>query len=91
MRFLSVCTSLIGLASLSRYVAASLRITTDHHSFGGVNYPALQTLNDVERDEVIRGIVKSGARVIRLFSKYSPRILGGCCEVWGTSIELDLY
>lgn len=70
MRFLNTCASLIGVASLAQYVSASLRITTDYHSFGGVNYPGLQTLNDVERDKVIRGIVKSGARVIRLFSTY---------------------
>ncbi|KAF2272908.1 uncharacterized protein EI97DRAFT_470014 [Westerdykella ornata] len=67
MRFLDVFASLLGVASLTGYVAADLRITADHFSFGGVNYPGLQTLNPKERDTVIRAIVKSGARVIRLF------------------------
>jgi hypothetical protein len=69
MRFLDVLASLLGVASLTQYVSADLRIKADYFSFGGVNYPGLQTLEPKERDEVIRAIVKSGARVIRLFSE----------------------
>jgi hypothetical protein len=47
---------------------ASLRITADNHSFGGVNYPLLQFFTPAHRDDSIREIVKSGARVVRLFS-----------------------
>jgi hypothetical protein len=71
MRFLDVLASLVGVASLTQYVAADLRIKEDYFSFGGVNYPGLQILEPEERDDVIRKIVKSGARVIRLFSKSS--------------------
>ncbi|KAF2190576.1 glycoside hydrolase family 5 protein, partial [Zopfia rhizophila CBS 207.26] len=67
MHFLNILVSLISVASLTRYAAASLRITADHHTFGGVNYPSLQFLEPEERDEVIKAIVKSHARVIRLF------------------------
>jgi hypothetical protein len=70
MRFLDIAASLLSVASLAKYVAADLRITADHFSFGGVNYPGLQTLNDKERNTVIEAIVKSGARVIRLFSMH---------------------
>jgi hypothetical protein len=69
MHFFNTIATLLSVASLTSYVAADLRITADHFSFGGVNYPGLQTLNPGERDNVIRAIVKSGARVIRLFSK----------------------
>lgn len=48
------------------FTAANL-ITTDHHSFGGINYPLLQYFTPKHRDETIRSIVKSKARVIRLF------------------------
>lgn len=71
MRFLDAFASLLSAAALTQYAAADLRITADHFSFGGVNYPGLQTLNDGERNEVIEAIVKSGARVIRLFSVFS--------------------
>lgn len=69
MFFLNFLASLISVTSLAKYVAADLRITADHHSFGGVNYPSLQYLEPSYRDEVIRAIVKTNARVIRLFSK----------------------
>jgi hypothetical protein len=62
--------SLVSLASFSEPVAANLRITADNHSFGGVNYPLLQFFQPQHRDDTIREIVKSGARVIRLFSKH---------------------
>lgn len=71
MFFLNVLASFISIASLTKYVAADLRITADHHSFGGVNYPSLQFLDPSYRDEVIRAIVRTNARVIRLFSKCS--------------------
>lgn len=86
MRFLNACASLLSIASLTEYVSANLKITADNHSFGGVNYPGLQTLNDAERDKVIRGIVKSGARVIRLFSTYLPCDRGCASEEW---LKLD--
>lgn len=68
MRFFNTLATLFSVASLTGYVAADLRIDADHFSFGGVNYPGLQTLNPKEQHKVIRQIVKSGARVIRLFS-----------------------
>ncbi|CAE7023168.1 hypothetical protein HRS9139_00845 [Pyrenophora teres f. teres] len=60
---------LVSLVSWTGHVGAaeSLRITADHHSFGGVNYPQLQFFTPKHRDDTIREIVKSGARVIRLF------------------------
>jgi hypothetical protein len=70
MFFLNFLASLISVTSLAKYVAADLRITANHHSFGGVNYPSLQYLEPNYRDTVIRAIVKTNARVIRLFSKY---------------------
>ncbi|KAF1942034.1 hypothetical protein EJ02DRAFT_444426 [Clathrospora elynae] len=59
--------TLVSLAAWTKPVAASLRITADLHSFGGVNYPLLQFFDPRHRDDTIREIVKSGARVIRLF------------------------
>jgi hypothetical protein len=59
----------LSLATLTSVVLADLRITADNHSFGGVNFPQLQFLEPTYRDEVIRAIVKTNARVIRLFSK----------------------
>lgn len=61
--------SLVSVASLSSRALADLRITADTHSFGGVNFPQLQFLEPTYRDEVIRAIVKTNARVIRLFSE----------------------
>lgn len=65
----SILASLVSVAALARFAAADLRITADHHSFGGVNFPQLQFLEPSYRDEVIRAIVKTNARVIRLFSE----------------------
>lgn len=76
MHFLNILGSLLGAASLTKYVAADLRIRADHFSFGGVNYPGLQFLERAERDQVIKNIVKSGARVIRLFSRKIPICFG---------------
>lgn len=70
MHFLNVFASLLGVASLTQYVAADLRINADYFSFGGVNFPGLQILEPKERNDVIRSIVRSGARVIRLFSMF---------------------
>ncbi|KAH7392552.1 hypothetical protein BKA66DRAFT_510124 [Pyrenochaeta sp. MPI-SDFR-AT-0127] len=61
-------SSLVSLISLTQPAVADLRITADHHSFGGVNYPLLQFFTPKHRDDTIRAIVNSGARVIRLFS-----------------------
>lgn len=72
MHFFGALATLFSVASLTSYVAADLRITADHFSFGGVNYPGLQTLNPKEQHKVIEAIVKSGARVIRLFSMATP-------------------
>ncbi|KAG9185546.1 hypothetical protein G6011_06877 [Alternaria panax] len=63
----SLATVLVTLASWSKSAAASLRITSPHHSFAGVNYPSLQFFTPSHRDASIREIVNSGARVIRLF------------------------
>jgi hypothetical protein len=67
MYFFNILTSLASVLALTEYAAASLRITADHHSFGGVNFPELQFLEPAKRDEAIRAIVKADARIIRLF------------------------
>ena len=64
---------LVLLASYTNPVLAGLRITAEHHSFGGVNYPLLQFFTPQHRDDTIREIIKSGARVIRLFSEYGSK------------------
>lgn len=69
MIFSALVASLASLAVFSEPVKADLRITANHHSFGGVNYPMLQFFTPQHRDDTIREIVKSGARVMRLFSK----------------------
>lgn len=65
-------SALVSLGTWPRQVSAAsnLRITADNYSFGGVNYPQLQFFTPQHRDDTIREIVKSGARVIRLFSKH---------------------
>ncbi|KAI8934553.1 hypothetical protein NX059_008252 [Plenodomus lindquistii] len=63
-------TILAGLLTLcleTRPVLADLRILAENYSFGGVNYPLLQFFTPRHRDDSIREIMKSGARVIRLF------------------------
>ncbi|EUC30483.1 glycoside hydrolase family 5 protein [Bipolaris zeicola 26-R-13] len=67
MIFSTLLVTLVSLATLTEPVSASLRITVDHHSFGGVNYPQLQFFAPEHRDNTIKEIIKSGARVIRLF------------------------
>ncbi|EUC48526.1 glycoside hydrolase family 5 protein [Bipolaris oryzae ATCC 44560] len=67
MIFSTLFVTLVSLATWTEPVSASLRITADHHSFGGVNYPQLQFFAPEHRDNTIREIIKSGARVIRLF------------------------
>ncbi|KAF2708456.1 glycoside hydrolase family 5 protein [Pleomassaria siparia CBS 279.74] len=67
MFLLNILASLVSVASLLNYAAADLRITADRHSFGGVNYPSLQYLDPKFRNEVITAIVKTNAKVIRLF------------------------
>jgi hypothetical protein len=47
-------------------IVAAQFITADSHSFGGVSFPLLQYYRHDSRDEIIRAIVKSKARVIRL-------------------------
>lgn len=71
MHLSAAVASLLSLAALTGFALADLRIKADHHSFGGVNFPQLQFLEPSYRDEVIRAIVKTNARVIRLFSKPS--------------------
>ncbi|RAR04389.1 glycoside hydrolase family 5 protein [Stemphylium lycopersici] len=61
--------AVLSLVSWTEPVAGELRITADHHSFGGVNYPQLQFFTPKHRDNTIREIISSGARVIRLFSQ----------------------
>ncbi|CBX93146.1 hypothetical protein IAQ61_008874 [Plenodomus lingam] len=63
----SILASLASICLHTRPVLAELRITADHHSFGGVNYPLLQFFTPQHRDDTIREVIKSGARVIRLF------------------------
>ncbi|KAF2659414.1 glycoside hydrolase family 5 protein [Lophiostoma macrostomum CBS 122681] len=67
MHLLNYAASLLSIVSLTGFVAADLRIKADHFSFGGVNFPGLQELKPEQRDEAIQAVVKSGARVIRLF------------------------
>lgn len=57
--------STLSLSSLLPFAAGHL-ITADSHSFGGVNYPLLQHFTPKHRDETIRAIVKSKARIVRL-------------------------
>lgn len=54
------------LSSLPPLTTAQL-ITSESHSFGGVNFPLLQYFIPSDRDDTIRALVKSKARVIRLF------------------------
>ena len=70
--FLPALLSLLSFTGQAS-AAESLRITADQHSFGGVNYPQLQFFTTKHREDTIKEIVRSGARVIRLFSKYFPR------------------
>jgi hypothetical protein len=69
MYFSSVFASLLFIAALIALVAADLGITADNFSFGGVNFPQLQFLEPKLRNTVIKSIVESNARVIRLFSE----------------------
>ncbi|KAF2005077.1 glycoside hydrolase family 5 protein [Amniculicola lignicola CBS 123094] len=71
MYFLNILASLVSVASLTSYVSATLRITADHHSFGGVNFPELQFLEKEERFAAIRTLVKNHVRVVRLFIRGS--------------------
>jgi len=68
MYFLNFLTFLASVLALTEYVCATLRITADHFSFGGVNFPGLQCLEPKKREQAITALVKSNARVIRLFS-----------------------
>ncbi|KAF1977871.1 hypothetical protein BU23DRAFT_596181 [Bimuria novae-zelandiae CBS 107.79] len=67
MHFSRAIASLASVTCLVSCALADLRITADHHSFGGVNFPQLQFLEPAYREEVIKAIVKANARVIRLF------------------------
>lgn len=58
--------SALSFSSLLPLANAQL-IKTDNHSFGGVNFPLLQFFAPRHRDDTIRAIVKSKARVIRLY------------------------
>ncbi|CAI6266463.1 unnamed protein product [Periconia digitata] len=61
--------SLASIAWVAGCAASNLRITEDLFSFGGVNFPQLQYLAPSYRDKIIRKVVESNARVIRLFIK----------------------
>ncbi|KAH7075462.1 hypothetical protein BKA63DRAFT_297774 [Paraphoma chrysanthemicola] len=67
MLFTTVIAGLISIASWAPSVAASLRITANQHSWGGVNYPMLQFFTPKHRDDTIRALVAANVRVIRLF------------------------
>ncbi|KAF2036122.1 hypothetical protein EK21DRAFT_106228 [Setomelanomma holmii] len=67
MLFTTVLATLLSVASWTPSVAANLRITADHHSWGGVNYPMLQFFTPKHRDDTIRELVAANVRVIRLF------------------------
>jgi hypothetical protein len=71
MIFTTIFATLLTVASWTPPVAADLRITADHHSWGGVNYPMLQFFTPQHRDDTIRELVKAKVRVIRLFSMCS--------------------
>lgn len=58
--------SALSFSSFPPFAKAQL-ITAENHSFGGVNFPLLQYFTAESRDETIRALVKSKARVIRLF------------------------
>jgi hypothetical protein len=60
----------VALATWTASVTADLRITADHHSWGGVNYPLLQFFDPPHRDDTIRALVKAKVRVVRLFSEF---------------------
>jgi hypothetical protein len=62
--------TLLALATWTPSVAADLRITADHHSWGGVNYPLLQFFDPPHRDDTIRALVDAKVRVVRLFSEF---------------------
>jgi hypothetical protein len=72
MRFATLFATLLSIASWAPPVAADLRITANHHSWGGVNYPMLQFFTPQHRDETIRALVEAKVRVIRLFSRELP-------------------
>ena len=66
MHFVTTFALLSSLSFSIPRISAQL-ITADNHSFGGVNYPLLQHFTPKHRDETIEAIVKSKARVVRLF------------------------
>lgn len=73
----NLLASVVSVIALASFAIADLGITADNYSFGGVNFPQLQFLEPKYRDRVIRSIVKSNARVIRLFSKLNfPKVCG---------------
>jgi hypothetical protein len=86
MFFTSAFVALAALASWTPTVAADLRITADHHSWGGVNYPMLQFFAPKHRDETIRELVAAKVRVVRLFSRFSV----GNCDTLTHKIQYDL-
>jgi hypothetical protein len=78
MYFTTIFATLLSIASWTVPVAASLRITAKHHSWGGVNYPMLQFFTPQHRDDTIRELVAANVRVIRLFSEYSHHVDPPC-------------
>jgi hypothetical protein len=69
MLFTTLFGALLSLASWMPLIAADLRITANHHSWGGVNYPQLQFFTPRHRDDTIRALLEAKVRVIRLFSR----------------------
>jgi hypothetical protein len=68
MFFTAFVATWLSIASWTPSVAADLKITADHHSWGGVNYPMLQFFTPQHRDDTIRALVDAKVRVVRLFS-----------------------
>jgi hypothetical protein len=68
MLFTAFVATWLSVASWTSSVAADLKITADHHSWGGVNYPMLQFFTPKHRDDTIRALVDARVRVVRLFS-----------------------
>jgi hypothetical protein len=68
MFFTAFVATWLSIALWTPPVAADLKITADHHSWGGVNYPMLQFFTPQHRDDTIRALVDAKVRVVRLFS-----------------------
>jgi hypothetical protein len=70
MLITTLLATVLALSPWAPRVAASLAITADQHSWGGVNYPMLQFFTPQHRDDTIRALVDAKVRVVRLFSMF---------------------